>query len=312
MAITDNLKVEKSQSSFKLYIHHKYFLICPGLLFLAVMVIFPMVFLFRTSLYDLTFMNFRSGEASFIGLGNFAELLFEDKRLLVSIKNTFLFVFVGVSCQFVFGLIMALVFNKVLRHNLFISILMLPSMMTPIVVGLLWRYILNSDFGIVSQLLMLLGYSKQAWLSNPKIAIYVLLIIDFWQWTPFMFLILLAGLQTMTPDTLEAARVDGASGIVTLFYIILPIIKPIALVAVTFRIMDAFKLFDIIAVLTGGGPGSSTYTLILKAMIDGFTHFRLAYSASVSIVTLILVTIFSLLFLRIIYKEMGEEELLMR
>lgn len=276
------------------------------------MVIFPMVFLFRTSLYDLTFMNFRSGEASFIGLGNFAELLFEDKRLLVSIKNTFLFVFVGVSCQFVFGLIMALVFNKVLRHNLFISMLMLPSMMTPIVVGLLWRYILNSDFGIISQLLMLLGYSKQAWLSNPKIAIYVLLIIDFWQWTPFMFLLLLAGLQTMTPDTLEAARVDGASGIVTLFYIILPIIKPIALVAVTFRIMDAFKLFDIIAVLTGGGPGSATYTLILKAMIDGFTHFRLAYSASVSIVTLILVTIFSLLFLRIIYKEMGEEELMMR
>ena len=276
------------------------------------MVIFPMVFLFRTSLYDITFMNFLSGEASFIGLGNFAELLFEDKRLLVSIKNTFLFVFVGVSCQFVFGLIMALVFNKVLRHNLFISMLMLPSMMTPIVVGLLWRYILNSDFGIISQLLMLLGYSKQAWLSNPKIAIYVLLIIDFWQWTPFMFLILLAGLQTMTPDTLEAARVDGASGIVTLFYIILPIIKPIALVAVTFRIMDAFKLFDIIAVLTGGGPGSATYTLILKAMIDGFTHFRLAYSASVSIVTLILVTIFSLLFLRIIYKEMGEEELLMR
>ena len=276
------------------------------------MVIFPMVFLFRTSLYDITFMNFRSGEASFIGLGNFAELLFEDKRLLVSIKNTFLFVFVGVSCQFVFGLIMALVFNKVLRHNLFISMLMLPSMMTPIVVGLLWRYILNSDFGIVSQLLMLLGYSKQAWLSNPKIAIYVLLIIDFWQWTPFMFLILLAGLQTMTPDTLEAARVDGAGGIAALFYIILPTIKPIALVAVTFRIMDAFKLFDIIAVLTGGGPGSSTYTLILKAMIDGFTHFRLAYSASVSIVTLILVTIFSLLFLRIIYKEMGEEELLMQ
>ena len=306
--MTDNPKGEKSQFALNLHVHPKYWLVCPGVLFLAVMVIFPMVFLFRTSLYDLTFMNFRSGEAPFIGLGNFAELLFRDERFLVSVKNTFLFVFIGVTCQFVFGLIMALVFSKVLRHHLFISLIMIPSMMTPMVVGLLWRYILNSDFGIVSQLLMLIGYSKQAWISNPRIAIYVLLAIDFWQWTPFIFLILLAGLQTMPPEISEAARVDGASGITTLFYIILPVIKPVALVAVTFRVMDAFKLFDIIAVLTGGGPGSSTYTLILKAMIDGFTHFRLAYAGAISIVTLMFVTIFSLLFLRTVYKEMGKEE----
>jgi multiple sugar transport system permease protein len=283
-----------------------FWFIAPAVALLVVLVIFPMVFLFRTTLYDLTFLNFRAG-APFIGLQNYAELL-ADRRLPIAIRNTFLFVFVGVGVQFVLGLAMALIFNKVLRSNFVLSLLMIPTMMTPLVIGLLWRYILNSDFGIVSQLLMMAGHGRQAWLADPALNIPVLMAIDAWQWTPFMFLILLAGLQTMPTPVFEAAQLDGASGFRMLVYVILPVIKPVVLVALLFRVMDAFKVFDIIAVLTGGGPGSSSYTLTLKAMIDGFTHFRLGYAGSVSVLTLALAVTFSLILLRVVYREMGKEE----
>jgi multiple sugar transport system permease protein len=283
-----------------------FWFIAPAIAFLGVLVVFPMVFLFRTTLYDLTFLNFRAG-APFIGLENYAELL-TDRRLPIAIRNTFLFVFVGVGVQFVLGLSMALVFNKVLKSNFVLSLLMIPTMMTPLIIGLLWRYILNSDFGIISQLLMMAGGGRQAWLAEPGINVLVLMIIDAWQWTPFMFLILLAGLQTMPTQVFEAAQLDGASGLKMLVFVILPVIKPVVLVALLFRVMDAFKVFDIVAVLTGGGPGSSSYTLTLKAMIDGFTHFRLGYAGTVSVLTLALAVVFSLVLLRVVYREMGKEE----
>lgn len=283
-----------------------FWFIAPAIALLVVLVVFPMVFLFRTTLFDLTFMNFRAG-APFIGFENYAELL-RDRRLPIAIRNTFLFVFVGVGVQFVLGLSMALIFNKVLKSNFVLSLLMIPTMMTPLIIGLLWRYILNSDFGIVSQLLMMAGFGRQAWLSDPSVNVAVLMVIDAWQWTPFMFLILLAGLQTMPTQVFEAAQLDGAAGLRMLVSVILPVIKPVVLVALLFRVMDAFKVFDIVAVLTGGGPGSSSYTLTLKAMIDGFTHFRLGYAGTVSVLTLVLAVVFSLILLRVVYREMGKEE----
>ncbi len=304
--MTKKGSIRKKVSPLHLLRKPQYLMIMPSLIFLILIVVFPLVFLFRTSLYDLTFMNFRVG-APYIGLRNFIDLITVDTRFWTAIQNTFLFVALGVSGQFFLGLAMAIVFNRVLKHGSFISLLMFPSMVAPIVVGLLWRYILNSDFGIISQLLMMWGYSRQAWLADPSVAVYVLLLIDLWQWTPFMFLILLAGLQAMPQDVIEAAEMDGAGSVLRLFRIILPVIKPVVFVALSFRVMDAFKIFDIIAVLTGGGPGSATMTLSLKAMVDGFTYFRLSYASAVSVLMVILVTIFSSVFLRVLYKEMGTE-----
>jgi multiple sugar transport system permease protein len=179
------------------------------------------------------------------------------------------------------------------------SIMLIPMMITPVVVGLMWKYILNPQNGIVNYILGLLGIPGPVWLGDPKPALPAVMIVDVWQWTPFVFLILLSGLVSLPKEYFEAARVDGAGPLQTLRYVTLPLMIPFILVALLIRFIDAFKVFDTIFILTKGGPANATEVLSVYTYKVGLNFFNLGYAATLSYVMLIIITVIAQQFLRL-------------
>ena len=185
------------------------------------------------------------------------------------------------------------------------TILILPTMMTPVVVGLIWRFMYNPELGMANYLLSFLGLGPFNWLGNRHLAMYAVMFADIWQWTPFMALVMLAGLQALPDEPFEAASIDGASGLQMVRYITLPLLRPTMLVAVLIRLMDAFKSFDLIFVLTGGGPGMTTEVLSFHIYRTGFKFFHMGYAAAMSYVMLVIVVLVSQILIRFLAREEG-------
>lgn len=227
---------------------------------------------------------------AFVWLGNFTEVL-TSSVFLVSLKNTLVFTFSSTLFSFALGLSLALATLNLSRAaGLFTTLLILPLAVMPVVSGLTWGMMLNPSLGVVNGLLDLLSISGPGWATSPNQALLTVMAIDVWQWTPFCFLILYSGLQTLPAEPFEAARLDGATYWQQLFQISLPMLFPIVLITLIFRFMEAFKTFDVIYAVTKGGPGRASETLIVTAFKRSF-EFTDFHGAAVYGVVLLLITI---------------------
>ena len=250
--------------------------------------IFPLVF----SL-GITFTNvnlFRRVPLRFIGLQNWERIL-SDEALRVTLVNTMIFVGGGVALQYVFGLALAVALNRGLREQRLMRILfLLPMMVSPIAVGfIIGRMVFSEGFGPVNDILQAVGLPAVAWVTSPTMAKVTIILVDTWQWTPLVMLLILAGLQGIPSEPLEAARVDGASEWQIFRFIVFPLLLPISVTAILIRALEAFKIIDIIRVVTGGGPGRGTESVTAYVYNIGAKQGDLAYAAAAAYVLLFVV-----------------------
>jgi multiple sugar transport system permease protein len=258
-------------------------LAAPALVYVLAVAFGPMVqgFLYSFDNYNLI----RPGSRHFVGLDNYIAL-WRDPTARSAVINTFLFTFGAVTIEFVLGLGVALLlwrddwFNRIA-----LGLLLVPATVTPLVVGLVFKALLNPEYGMIGYALAESGLSgPRGLLAEPQRALATLVAIDAWEWTPLMALILLAGLKSLPTDILEAAKVDGASAPQRLWFIILPLLLPAAFLALILRMMDAFRVFDIIFVSTGGGPADATNTLMVYGVKQGLEFFNIGAASAVSTV----------------------------
>jgi multiple sugar transport system permease protein len=273
----------------------------PGLLFLVAFSVYPLVYSIGISLFDWNLVDATS--RPFVGLENYKELL-SDSAFWHSTRITLLFVGVATTLELAIGLGLGLLFfrrfpgDKILR-----ALLILPMVVAPIVVGLLWRYMLNVEFGVVNYFLDITGIGRRDFLGSPEWALPALMLVDIWQWTPFMFLVILAGLQGLPEDVLEAARVDGARARRIFFDHILPLLRYPVAVALVLRVIDSFRVYDLIFMTTRGGPIDSTETMSWRIYQVGFRTFDVSYAAAFSWLMLILVVVLTTLILRVLVRK---------
>ena len=263
----------------------------PALIYVLAVAVGPMLqgFLYSFDSYNLI----RPASRHFVGLDNYLQL-WRDPTARSALINTFLFTFGAVAIEFILGLGIALLlwrddwFNRVA-----LGLLLIPATVTPLVVGLVFKALLSPEYGMLGYPLAELGLSSpRGLLADPHAALATLIAIDAWEWTPLMALILLAGLKSLRTDILEAAAVDGASAAQRLRHVILPLLLPAAFLALILRMMDAFRVFDIIFVTTSGGPADATNTLMIYGVKQGLQFFNIGAASAVS--TLIVVCILAM------------------
>lgn len=272
----------------------------PPMVLLVILIAYPTYHLFRLALsrYAMAFMT----EPEFVGLNNFV-LLMEDTAFIGSIYNTLLLSVGAVLLEFLLGLGLALLLSETVRGTWLVKpLLIIPLMIPPVVVGLNFRLIFDT-FGPLNGLLNLLGLPAIDWLGTPTLARISIILTDVWQWSPFVFLVLFSALNAISPQIIDAARVDGASGWKMFIYVIWPMILPAVAVALTFRFIDALKLFDIVYMLTYGGPASYTEVVSLFVYRTAFRFGNLGYAASMGVVLLIFSSITILVVLRMLRIE---------
>jgi len=237
----------------------------PAAAFLSAFVLWPVITFVSNSFYKIS--PIAGGPREFIGFSNYMEVL-TSSSFQSAAQRTLIYTFIVVMLEFTLGLTMALIFGALgNRSSIFRTLFMYPLMIAPVVAGLLWRFLLIDNFGIVNQLLSQVGViqktSQIGWLSDPKVALFSVSFPDIWLTTSFITLVLFAGLQNLPGDVIEAAKIDGARFPTMLFRVILPLLRPVLAVALIIRGIDAARAFDIIVIQTSGGPQESTTTLSL-------------------------------------------------
>ena len=246
-----------------------------------------------------------TGDAVRWSLANFARLA-SDGFFLSALAHTFIYAAVALTFEFLLGLGLAFLLDRPLRgRTLFRSALLIPMMLPPVVVGVVWRLMLNADFGAVNGTLKGAGVNTEAltWTASPLLAFASVIAVDIWQWTPFMFLVLLAGLQAIPQEPYEAALIDGSSAWQTFRHVTIPLLKPAILIALLLRTMDLMRVFDQIFILTEGGPGFSTETVSLYIYRTAFRFADFGYAAAMSFVLLLLTNIVSVGYIRLLQKQ---------
>ncbi len=269
----------------------------PTALYLLVFSVFPLLYSLAISFFD---WNPTTSSFDWVGLGNFTGLL-TDPVFWQAAVNTAIFTGVSIAIQVLLGTALALFFNLRLRGAWFVrGVLILPMLLTPVVVGLMWRALLNPDWGMVNWLLGLVGLPQPLWTADPAVALATLVIVDSWQWTPFVMVIVFARLQALPQDVFEASAVDGANRRQTLLRITLPLLAPAIAFAAIFRAIDAFRAFDVVFGLTYGGPGRLTTTLSFYTWENGFSFQQYGYASALAYVMVIVATIAMSLLVRVV------------
>jgi len=270
----------------------------PATLVLLLMMAFPVAY----TLY-LSFTSYSptvARTANWVGLANYVKLITDDERFRNALFRTLLFTIGGVSVQCVLGVGLALIFNREFKGRGFFRTIFLMSMVaTPVAIALVWLNVLDLNTGILNYLLQALFHTRVAWLSNRQIVLGSMMLVDAWQWTPFIMLIALAGLSSLPTEPFESAQIDGASGLQLFWYLTLPMLRPALMVALMFRSIDALKTFDIIYVITSGGPAYASETLNLYTYAQGFQYFNMGYASAALVIFFVLVMGASLLFIRL-------------
>jgi len=266
----------------------------PLIFFLVVLTLLPLLNVFVMSFFHVEWKG--SGYVyDFAGFRNYQDLP-TDKFFLPGLKNTIVFAIVGVTIQMVLGFAMAFFVTKIKRgKSFFISLFLIPVLLPPIVIGSVWRLLYGYDFGIINYLLGFLGIQPLDWLGGYSLAFTSIVIVDVWRWTPFIFLLLLAGLESLPEDVFEAGRVDGVTALQELWYITLPLMIPTLLVTMIFRMITAFKVFDEIFLLTSGGPGTSTEVISFSIYKTFFQADNLGLGSAMSVVSLLLVAFLTIM-----------------
>jgi multiple sugar transport system permease protein len=279
-----------------------YALIAPAMVTLVVVALVPFVYTIYLSLHEMQFA--RVGE--WAGLANYRALL-ANARFWHSVWISAIFVALAVPLQFVLGLLGALVLNQGIRGRSFIvPVLFVPTMMAPIVVAILWKVMLAGSWGLLSyNILERFGIlTDLSVLASPALALYALVFIDVWQWTPFVMLALFAGLQSLTVAPYRAAAVDGATSFQMFRRLTIPLLTPLMAVIVLLRLIDAFKIFDTIFLLTGGGPGQATESLSLFTYKTVFDFWTLGTATATAVVIWLMFFVFSNLFYQVARRKL--------
>jgi multiple sugar transport system permease protein len=224
---------------------------------------------------------------SFAGIANFVRLA-HDGLFRAGVLNTVIFAACAVAAQMVLGFALALATSKALRGRAFYrTVFILPILVPGIVIGAIWKLMYSFDFGVLNQLLGAVGLPPVDWLGSTSTALAAVIAVDVWHWTPFVFLLMLAGLESLPQDVYEAAKVDGATFAQELRCITLPLMLPLIVVTLAFRLLVAFKVFDEIYLLTGGGPGTTTEVVSYTIYRRFFTEGQTGYGAAMSVVVLV-------------------------
>ena len=271
-------------------------MLLPATVLLVGLTLFPFIVSLILSFTDYSLL--RPGQTKFIFLDNYVELMKTDE-FWIALRVTVVFTILAVFIQVVLGVIFAtLLHNDNTNVSLLRTLYLLPLAITPIAATFTFRLMFNPSLGVLNYFVKLLGFQPQAWLASPNTAMLSLIIVDTWQWTPFILLICLGGLSSLPSEPFEAAKVDGASTWQIFTKITLPMLYPFIALALLFRSIDAFKTFDIIYVLTSGGPGILTRTLNLYAFKHGIEYLSMGYAGSIAIVMLIITIVVAQIFLR--------------
>lgn len=275
----------------------------PSVLAILFLIVFPLLFSLNVSLKT-WLLNAPLVAKQFNNFRNFIKIGY-DPNFLTVLKNTLVIVMVATGTEFLLGLMLAYLMSKIDKCSHMLTILLVvPMMAAPVMVGVIWKMFYEPTLGFLNLFLKSLGSNTIVeWLSDTRLALISIAIADIWEWTPFVFLILHAGIISFPKDPFEAARVDGATEWKIFFKIILPLLKPAILVAVLIRTIDCFKFFDIIWILTGGGPGYSTENLSMYIYHNAFKYFDLGYASALSFVLMVFIIVPTTLFIRLMTKE---------
>jgi multiple sugar transport system permease protein len=272
--------------------------VAPAVILLFVVTIVPFVIelILSFTTYELT----KPAPPTFVWLKNYRDV-FVDPRFWNSMKVTFIFIFGGVGMELVLGVGLAMVLNRLNRsRSLIMSLLLIPVMVAPVVSGMMWVIIYDDKFGPLNYLIQLISggvLRGPPWRADLTWSLVALIIADIWQWTPFIILIVLAGLQSIPVEMYEAGEVDGCGGWQSFRFLTLPLLVPVLVVGVLIRFMDAFKMFDLVYVITNGGPASATETISYYTYVRGFKQFSIGYAAALAFVQLIVIILVAKFFI---------------
>jgi multiple sugar transport system permease protein len=271
-------------------------LILPLVLLFVSMTVFPFLYMIYMSFtnYDMS----RGPDWEFIGWKNYASI-FRDKLAIFSVDFTALLFVTALPIEMLLGIAIASLFRDMIGEKIIRSATLLPMMVPAVVAGITWQMLFNFNFGPVNYLLSLFGIEKVSWFGSETFARLGLIIIDVWQWTPFVFLVIYSGLTAIPKEMTDAAKVDGASPFKSLLYIELPMLLPLISTVLIIRLIDILKLFDIVFMVTWGGPGSATHTFSYYIYKVGLSYgWSVGYASALSIMLLIVVVVLVNLMMR--------------
>lgn len=278
--------------------HFAWIMPTPAVIVLLLLMVFPVAYTVYLSLTKWSPTSV--GTPDFIGLKNYLDLILDDERFRNALWRTIWFTVVAVGIQCVLGVGLALIFNREFAgRGVFRTIFLMPMVATPVAIALVWMFILDINNGVLNYFLNMIAGTKVAWLSDRGIVLWSMILVDTWQWTPFIMLISLAGLSALPTEPYEAAMIDGASPVQLFWYLTLPMLRPTLMVALMFRSIDALKTFDIIYVITQGGPAYASETLNLYGYSQGFLYFNMGYASALLVLYFMLVLGVSFLFIRL-------------
>ena len=260
----------------------------PTFIILTLITLGPVLYTIYLSFFNYS-LSQPGSKNQFIGLNNYAKV-FSNPEVFSSLIVTFKFVLISVAVQTVLGFGIAMIINSLKRgQRVLTALVMLPMMVAPLVIGLMYSFLLNPQFGIYAYMVDTLKLPLPLTpLSEPNSALLVICITDIWEWTPYMVLMFLAGLQSMPMEPFEAARVDGANALQIFHKITLPLMKPIFVIALILRVVEAFKEFDKPYILTGGGPGSATDVIDMYTYRQAFVNYNYSYAATICVILFII------------------------
>ena len=267
---------------------HMYFIL-PALVLMVSIIIVPFFFSIYITFFNVNLLE-HGGAFRFAGLENYRRF-FLDPRVHNAFRVTCLYIAGILASQTIAGIAISMFLDRKFRFkSIYRGLIIIPMFMTPVVSGLIWRTFYDPTHGISNWLLSFVGLGPVDWLGNARIALASLILVDIWQWVPFMVLLMMASLDAIPEELREAALAEGASEIQTVFWIKIPLILPTILIAMIMRAIDAVKAFDIIYVMTRGGPGVSTEIMNMYAYTVGFRFFRIGYATTIAFVFTLLVT----------------------
>lgn len=267
---------------------YKYLFLYPGLFTLLAIIIFPLVFTFRLSC---TGWDVMQPSLESIGFDNFARV-FQDARFWDSLATSGTIVLSVVAIQYIIGFSLALLLWQDIERNRFFRVLfIIPMLTTPVIISIVWGTMFHESLGPINDLLAMLHLPTVPWLSEPIAALMSVIIVDVWQWTPFVCILLLAGLLSLPREPYEAAAMDGANRFQTFWHLTFPMIAPVTIGILIIRIIEASKIMETVYVLTSGGPGTSTETAPYYIFIRGLREFQIGYSAAMAVVYLLMMIV---------------------
>src|SRR5687767_13203605 len=268
----------------------RYYTLAPALAIYLLLALLPIANLLAMSVHEIRWVD-GVAQWTYAGLKHFLELP-RDPLFRAGLANTALFAILAVSAEMVIGFFLALFVSHIGGGRVvYRTIFLLPILLPGIVIGAIWKLMYNPDFGVINQMLGAIGVAGHDWLGERSLALLSVVVVDVWHWTPFVFLLLLAGLESLPQDVYEAAKVDGASAWAELRYLTIPMMLPTIAVTLAFRLIVSFKVFDEVYLLTGGGPGTATEVVSFSIYRRFFTEDRMGYGSAISVVALFALTL---------------------